>query len=138
MNPNDAFELIRTLGSIASMVSAYWAIRATARVPDEDVKASVFSAEEARREPPDTREIQFVQALPKDIGEAATRRLQRALDRYKKAWDSPMNVLDLDKESELAAWEICNTLRILMKRHGELPMKKWRDLWKQFKCDEVR
>ena len=139
MSPNDAFEVIRTLGSIASMVSAYWAIRQTGRLPDENLKNLLLYSPRIEQGEGliDLDDIEFVQSLPKEIGDAANRRLRRALDRYRKAIDSPMNALELDRESELAAWEICNFLRLLKKRHGELPTKHWRDLWKQFKCEDI-
>lgn len=139
MNPNDAFELIRTLGSLASIVSTYWSIRQTGRIPDERLKNLLLYLPKTgpRERLIDLDDIEFVQALPKEIGDAANKRIQRALERYRRAIESQMNFLELDREADIAAEEICNFLRLIKKHHGELPTKNWRDLWKQFKCDEV-
>jgi hypothetical protein len=136
MGPHEAFEIIRTLGSIAGMVSTYRTLRNRGYRGGEELKEKILLAGEKVWADPEA--VRIAQRLPKDLGEAANRRLRKAYGRYLKAWDSPMNVLELDKESELAAWEICAVLKLIKKHNGgDLPLKRWRDLWKVFECDKI-
>lgn len=140
MDPHTAFELIKTLGILSSMISTYLNFREKIKRghDEESVKNEVLSAHPSRELLVDKSEVKFIQALPRDLGDAANERIRRALDRYKKAFLSPMNVFELDKESELASWEICNVLHLIMKHNGgQLPTKKLRDLWKSFNCDQA-
>src|SRR5260370_40926786 len=125
-----AFKFIERLEMLSHMARGYYILREAGH-PLESIKESTLASLFANKIPPPAEEIEFIELLPRTIRYAANRRIRHALDRYRNALDSPMNVLDLDKESEIAAWEICNVLCLLRKHNeGELPFERWRKLWK--------
>jgi hypothetical protein len=136
MDANAAFELVRTLGVLASMVSAYIAIRRERRQLNDRDREQILEAglpQNIRVSPDD---IKLVQVLPKGIGEAANDRIQRILRQYEKTIRRPSGTSDVDRETEQTEFEICHTLNLIKKHNrGKLPKKQWRDWWDAFNCD---
>jgi hypothetical protein len=146
MDFTTAAELVRGIAALSSMITSYLALRRekekTGKFPkelkfDKEDTNQIISASHVSEKAINPKDIEILQALPKDIGHAAKDRIQKTLRRYSEAISSPLNAFDLDKETELAEFEICHTLKLIKKHNnGKLPTKQLRDLWEAFNCDK--
>jgi len=142
-----ALDIVKSLTALSGMISAYLTLRREKEKGGKLLKQEKLDRKEAEtillaghvtESAVDPKEVEFLQALPRDIGDAAKDKIGRILKRYYTAIKSPISVFELDKESEIAEFEICHTLRLIKKHNnGKLPTKHLRDLWEAFNCDEA-
>lgn len=145
MDFSTAEQIITALAALSGMINTFMRFRAEkeksgklvkdVQLQKEELKAIADAGDVETRIDP--KEIYFLQKLPRDIGDAAKTKIDRILKRYSDAINSPISVFELDKESEIAEFEICHTLRLIKKHNGgKLPNKYLRDLWEAFNCDK--
>lgn len=148
MDFSTATELLKALIALSGMVNAYLTTRKDKEQFDEKFTKEeklkdketqlILSAGDISESTIDPKDIHFLQALPKDIGDACKNKIHKILRRYSEAINSPISVFELDRESEIAELEICHTLKLIMKHNrGKLPTKQLRDLWERFNCDKT-
>lgn len=137
-NPQDAYEIIRTLGSLASMASAYIAIRRERRDIGERERKQILEAGEKGKDRIHVEgALRLLTVIPKGILDAANHRIRQVEKRYEQIIRSPnTKPAELDNEYEKAREEICALLK-LIKRHnsGELPNEDFYDIWVTYQCD---
>ncbi|MDQ3903225.1 MAG: hypothetical protein M3247_06265 [Thermoproteota archaeon] len=148
MDFSTAAEILKTLTALAGMISTYLATRKGKEHLEDKFKKEeklgdketqlILSAGDVPESAVVSEDIKILQSLPKDIGDACKNKIAKILRRYSEAINSPISVFELDKETEIAEFEICHTLRLIMRHNrGTLPTKQLRDLWERFNCDKT-
>lgn len=148
MDSLTAAEILKALAALSGMITTYLKFRSEREkivgkeLGKEQLTPSQTQIILAQREEAikyvDPKQVEYLQALPKDIGEATKYKIGKILKRYSDAIRSPISVLELDRESEIAEFEICHTLKLIKKHNGgKLPNKQLRDLWEAFNCDNA-
>jgi hypothetical protein len=132
--PLDPGETVRMLGSLASMISAYIAVRREKRdLTEADRRKIIATGKAAESRDPSQAAVHVVEAISIKILEPYQRRIQRVIVRYTEAIDH-LNPLDADDVQRRAIFEICKLLEML-KRHnrGKVPPEfEW--VWNDFGC----
>lgn len=148
MDFSTAAEILKALASLSGMITTYLKFRSEReklvstdpgkeQLTTSQSEMIIAQGEEAIKYV-DQKQVEYLQALPKDIGKATKHKIGKILKRYSDAIRSPISVLELDRESEIAEFEICHTLKLIKKHNGgKLPNKQMRDLWEAFNCDKA-
>ncbi|GAB3897387.1 hypothetical protein GCM10028803_15830 [Larkinella knui] len=146
----DPTEFIRTLGSIASISSAYLAwkkafIDGTVGKRDQDsklpkgqlpqeVKQQIlrFSIRAGSVNPSDFRALQ---ALSSDIFETATERLKQTHQRFVQVI-AHGELAQIEEEESITRHEMCSILALILRHNGNKfpPDAELEKFWKMFRC----
>lgn len=138
LDPNTLAEGIKTLGSLASMVSAYLAIRRERReLLDRDKEEIVRAGGKGVGYILASDFLNLMKVIPDGVLDAWCKRIKKAQERYERAILRPTNTLDdLNREKEIVAEEVCYALATIKEHNkGELPDGELKDKWDAFQCD---
>jgi hypothetical protein len=133
----DPSEMIRTLGSLASMVSAYLAIgREQHELTQQDRNRILQAGDIGAQRIPIEEYIRVLSGVPKDILDGYNDRIIRSRQDYE--WGvKHLNPIDLEKLRRNTQFEICSFLRLLQRHNGgAFPTPDDHQLWKAFECDD--
>lgn len=130
-------------GSLASMLSLYFNLRAEGReIAADETRIILKAAEDGESEASDEKlSEQLVTIISKSFLDSAIERIERAEDRFGKAiQDRRYTPAQLDQEADIAKIEVCEMLQLIKDHNeGQLPESQndyLDSMSRQFKCDE--
>lgn len=138
MDINAVHDAIRTLGSLASMASAYLAFRRDRREMNSNDREKILDAAESTTiDQPSDDLLRALMVIPDAIFDAAKKRIEKPIKKYEKVLQSPnTRPVDLEDEYEKASEMVCEFLRLIRRHNGDvLPGdESLQNLWKSFQC----